>query len=121
MYFRNGLHLRTLSPEEPPETWQPASAGSEGTGGYLKGIVGGDRLDLQSKHLNIDFLETNIDFMDGLIRPWIIAASYKGLINLMMATDASHLMPRFREEVAKLDKIRNEDFWKVFPELNELA
>ena len=24
---------------------------------------------------------SNIDFADGLIRPWIIAASYKGLIN----------------------------------------
>lgn len=46
---------------------------------------------------------------------------YKGLINLMNSNDASHLMPRFREEVAKLDKIRNEDFWKVFPELNELT
>jgi hypothetical protein len=64
------------------ESFSPASAGIEGLGGYLKGIVGGDRLDMQARHLNIDFLETNIDFMDGLIRPWIITASYKGLINL---------------------------------------
>lgn len=75
LYFAQSVKL-------PKESFSPASAGTEGTGGYLKGIVGGDRLDLQSKHLNIDFLETNIDFMDGLIRPWIIAASYKGLINL---------------------------------------
>ena len=27
-------------------------------------------------------METNLDFSSGLIRPWIIAASYKGLINL---------------------------------------
>jgi hypothetical protein len=30
-------------------------------------------------------------------------------------------MPRFREEIKKLDDVRNENFWKVFPELNELA
>jgi radical SAM protein with 4Fe4S-binding SPASM domain len=46
---------------------------------------------------------------------------YKSLINLLSAQDASHLMPRFREEIKKLDDVRNENFWKVFPELNELA
>jgi hypothetical protein len=75
LYFAQSVRL-------PKESFSPISTGSEGTGGYLRGIVGGDRLDLQAKHLTIDFLETNIDFMDGLIRPWIIAASYKGLINL---------------------------------------
>ncbi len=75
LYFAQSVKI-------PKESFSPASAGIDGTGGYLKGIVGGDRLDLQTKHLYIDFLETNIDFSDGLIRPWIIAASYKGLINL---------------------------------------
>jgi organic radical activating enzyme len=46
---------------------------------------------------------------------------YRSLIKLMQANDASHLLPRFREEIKKLDTIRNENFWKVFPELNELA
>jgi organic radical activating enzyme len=46
---------------------------------------------------------------------------YKSLLNLLTAQDASHLMPRFREEIVKLDNIRNENFWKVLPELNELA
>ncbi len=46
---------------------------------------------------------------------------YKSLINLMRDSDSSHLMGKFKEEVAKLDTIRNENFWKVFPELNELA
>ena len=48
-------------------------------------------------------------------------SGYKGLLNLMMSNDASHLLPRFRAEVAKLDEIRNENFWKVFPELNAIA
>lgn len=46
---------------------------------------------------------------------------YRSLVKLMQANDASHLLPRFREEIKKLDTIRNEDFWKVFPELNDLA
>ena len=75
LYFAQSVKL-------PKESFSPTSAGTEGIGGYLKGIVGGDRLDMQSRHLTIEFLETNVDFMDGLIRPWIIAASYKGLINL---------------------------------------
>ena len=66
----------------PKESFSINSTGVEGMAGYLKGTVGADRLDVASRHLNIDFLETNIDFVDGLIRPWIIAASYKGLINL---------------------------------------
>jgi hypothetical protein len=28
---------------------------------------------------------------------------------------------RFREEIEKLDILRKENFWKVFPELNDLA
>jgi hypothetical protein len=75
LYFAQSVKI-------PKESFSPASAGIDGTGGYLKGIVGGDRLEMQNRHLTIDFLETNLDFMDGLIRPWIIAASYKGLINL---------------------------------------
>ena len=46
---------------------------------------------------------------------------YKSLLNLLTAQDASHLLPRFREEINKLDTIRNENFWKVFPELNDLT
>jgi hypothetical protein len=48
-------------------------------------------------------------------------SGYKSLINLMQANDASHLLPRFREEIEKLDILRKENFWKVFPELNDLA
>ena len=65
----------------PKESFSPQFVGVDNMGGFLKGTVGSDRLDMGGRHLNIDFLETNIDFADGLIRPWIIAASYKGLIN----------------------------------------
>lgn len=66
----------------PKESFSPVVAGSENMGGYIKGIVGGERLSLDNKLLGIDFLETNIDFGAGLIKPWIIAAAYKGMINL---------------------------------------
>ena len=45
---------------------------------------------------------------------------YKSLLNLLTAQDASHLLPRFREEIQKLDNIRNENFWETFPELKIL-
>ena len=35
----------------------------------------------------------------------------------MMSNDGSKEWPRFEEEITKLDRIRNEDFWKTFPEL----
>jgi sulfatase maturation enzyme AslB (radical SAM superfamily) len=46
---------------------------------------------------------------------------FKSALNFILANDRSDLLPRFREEVNKLDDIRNENFWNIFPELNELA
>jgi radical SAM protein with 4Fe4S-binding SPASM domain len=46
---------------------------------------------------------------------------FKSALNFILANDRSDLLPRFRDEVAKLDDIRNENFWNTFPELNELA
>lgn len=46
---------------------------------------------------------------------------FKSALNFIQANDRSDLLPRFREEVNKLDSIRHENFWKTFPELNELA
>ena len=75
-----GLYY-AMAAKLPKESFSPSFVGVDGMAGYLKGSVGGDRLDIGGRHLSIDFLETNIDFTDGLIRPWIIAAAYKGLIN----------------------------------------
>ena len=63
------------------ESFSVNGVGIDNSGGYLRGIVGSERLGMGDRKLNIEFLETNLDFVDGLIRPWIIAASYKGLIN----------------------------------------
>jgi hypothetical protein len=56
----------------------------DGNGGFLGGPLGGDRTG--DRNINIDFLETNMDFADGIIRPWIITTAYKGLIELAPQT-----------------------------------
>ncbi len=45
---------------------------------------------------------------------------FKSALNFIMGTDRSDQLPRFREEIAKLDAIRNEDFWATFPELSTI-
>lgn len=53
-----------------------------GNGGFLPGYYGDVRSGYGgSNNLGVTFLETNIDFVDYFIRPWIIAASHKGLID----------------------------------------
>ena len=42
---------------------------------------------------------------------------FRSVLNFIQANDRSDLMPRFQEEVKKLDDIRNEEFWATFPEL----
>ena len=46
---------------------------------------------------------------------------FKSVLNFILANNSSDQLPRFREEINKLDAIRNENFWTTFPELNELA
>jgi hypothetical protein len=48
------------------------------TNGFIRGFVGGGRDTFPS--LQVTFIETNISFVDNVIRPWIIATSHLGLI-----------------------------------------
>jgi hypothetical protein len=53
----------------------------EGTGGFKAGYIGKQRQPYGAQNkLDITFLETNKDLIDNFIKPWIIAVSYKGLI-----------------------------------------
>lgn len=45
---------------------------------------------------------------------------YQSLLSLMRNSDGTKHWPRFVEECAKLDAIRDEDFWATFPEFKEL-
>ena len=58
-----------------------------------------------------------LDPQDSLRRA---TTGYQSLISLMKATDASAHWPRFVEECAKLDFVRDEDFWATFPEFDKL-
>jgi hypothetical protein len=58
-----------------------------------------------------------LDPQDSLRRA---TTGFESAINFMLSTDNSHLLPRWREETAKLDQVRNEDFWIIFTELGVL-
>lgn len=76
-----GLHF-AQGVTVPDEGFSPTNTGIQDAGGYLRGAVGGDRKGMGEKTFSMNLLETNLDFCDGIIRPWIIAASYLGLIDL---------------------------------------
>ena len=46
--------------------------------GYIRTFVGGGRDPFQN--LQISFLETNVSFVDNVIRPWVVATAHLGLI-----------------------------------------
>jgi hypothetical protein len=46
---------------------------------------------------------------------------FESAINFMMATDNTHLLPKFWSKTRELDAIRNEDILKTIPELEALA
>ncbi len=65
----------------PNDAFNVSNSELNNTGGFLPGYIGGQRGGYGgSNSLNISFLETNIDIIDYFLRPWIIAASHKGLI-----------------------------------------
>lgn len=65
----------------PNDAFNVSNSEFNNTGGFLPGYIGGQRGGYGgSNSLNITFLETNTDIIDYFIRPWIIAASHKGLI-----------------------------------------
>jgi hypothetical protein len=45
---------------------------------------------------------------------------FKSMLSFINGNDASGHWPRFVEETAKLDRIRNENFWETFSEFAEL-
>lgn len=61
--------------------------------------------------------EKHIEWLEPLDNLNRATAGYKSLIKLMQANDASHLISRFNEEIEKLDRVRNENFYETFPEL----
>lgn len=64
--------------------------------------------------------ETHLEWLrpqDDLTRATV---GYESMLNLMRATDATQHWNLFRTECAKLDTLRNENFWDTFSELKQL-
>jgi len=45
---------------------------------------------------------------------------FKAALGLIKSADASHLLPRFCQEIDKLDSVRNENYWDTFPEMKAI-
>jgi radical SAM protein with 4Fe4S-binding SPASM domain len=64
--------------------------------------------------------EEHIAWLEPLDKLQRATNGFKSALNFISANNRSDLLPQFREEVAKLDKIRSENFWTTFPELLNL-
>lgn len=80
---RNQLGFVGLAQEVsfPNESFQIQNMELGQSGGFIQGITGGVRNPYGSQNkIDVTFLENNIDIIDYFLKPWIIAASHKGLI-----------------------------------------
>lgn len=64
--------------------------------------------------------ESHLAWLDPLDNLRRATTGYQSLLHLMQNTDGTRHWPRFVEECAKLDSIRNENFWATFPEFESL-
>lgn len=65
----------------PGDSFQISDSTIDAIGGLIPGYFAGARAGYASSNkLDITFTETNIDVLDYFLRPWILAASHKGLI-----------------------------------------
>lgn len=65
----------------PTDSFDISNTTIDGAGGFLAGPYAGNRQSYGGANkVDITFLKTNIDVIDYFFRPWIIASSYKGLI-----------------------------------------
>ena len=53
--------------------------------GATKGLIGDSRLDLNAT--NITFLESNVSFVDGLLRPWSVLVGHRSLKDQLLRCD----------------------------------
>lgn len=90
----------------PTDSFVVNSTPNENMGGLFGGYYASQRENYTS--IDISFLETNIDIFDFLIRPWVLAASYMGLVDdgtLSIKTDMiANLYTRNDKESWKLRK-----------------
>jgi radical SAM protein with 4Fe4S-binding SPASM domain len=65
--------------------------------------------------------EKHLEWLEPLDTLKRASTGYRSLISLMKSTDAHDKWQLFVEHTKKLDHAREENFWKVFPELNGIT
>jgi sulfatase maturation enzyme AslB (radical SAM superfamily) len=81
------------------------------------------RIDMLPLHLKEKFkkeFEEHIRWLEPIDTIHRAVGGFKGAIEFMMATDNSHLLPRFWEQTTDLDWSRKESLISVVPELEEI-
>ena len=64
--------------------------------------------------------QKHIEWLDPQDKLRRATVGFQSALNFITAQDNSQHWARFIEETAKLDGVRNEDFWTIFPEFKEL-
>ncbi len=79
-----------------------------------------DIMPLKMKHKLTSQINDHIDYIEDKDPLNRATVGFKSLITFLWANDNSKHIPSFVKLVNKLDRFRNEDTWKTFPELGEL-
>lgn len=82
------------------------------------------RIDIFPEEFKRDVIEpkirAHIEWLEPQDKLQRATNGFKSLLNMMNSQSNTPHWNRFVEETAKLDGIRNENFWEVFPEFKEL-
>ena len=62
----------------PGESYDLMSTGLQNANGFMRTSVAGSRADNISREFALTFRETNGDFIEKIIKPWIIVAAHQG-------------------------------------------
>jgi len=65
--------------------------------------------------------ENHLKWLEPLDSLKRATTGFRSLISYIKTSNSSDAFLQFLEEVKKLDMIRNENFWQVFPELNAIT
>lgn len=71
----------------PGESYNQEEAAIPNSGGYINVGVAGKRTSFSGKRVATSFRETNLDFVETVLRPWVIACSHIGFFAFQSAAD----------------------------------
>lgn len=71
----------------PGESYNQEEAMIPNSGGFINAGVAGKRASFSGKRIATSFRETNLDFVETILRPWVIACSHIGFFAFQSAAD----------------------------------